>query len=207
MNRIRLTREQSRDQTRQRLLDAAQNLFIERGLVAASVEDIAEAAGYTRGAFYSNFDNKTELFLELLRRDHDEIMRGMHAIFDGENAGPADFEERILRYYGQVHLSNKCFLLWAEARLQAARDATFGARFAEFIRELQQAVASYAEHFAQRVGTPLTMPAGQLALGLTALCDGMTFFHTLDPQAVPSEVVENVLQTFFRMVVLKGERR
>src|SRR5580700_9892302 len=70
MSRKRLTREDSRDQTTQRLLDAAQKLIAKKGLSATSVEDIAEAAGYTRGAFYSNFSSKGDLFIELLRRDH-----------------------------------------------------------------------------------------------------------------------------------------
>ena len=86
MSKIRLTREQSRDQTRQRLLDAAQSVFLSKGFVAASVEDIAELAGYTRGAFYSNFGSKSELFLQLLRRDHEKVMADMRAIFeDGES--------------------------------------------------------------------------------------------------------------------------
>ena len=72
MSRKRITREDSRDQTTQRLLDAAQKLIAKKGLNAASVEDIAEAAGYTRGAFYSNFNSKGDLFIELLRRDHAE---------------------------------------------------------------------------------------------------------------------------------------
>ena len=55
MKRKRLTREESKEQTRLRLLDAAQTIFMKKGYVATSVEDIAEAAGYTRGAFYSNF--------------------------------------------------------------------------------------------------------------------------------------------------------
>ncbi len=67
MSRKRMTREDSRDQTTQRLLDAAQKLIAKKGLSAASVEDIAEAAGYTRGAFYSNFSSKGDLFIELLR--------------------------------------------------------------------------------------------------------------------------------------------
>src|ERR1700743_3553905 len=70
MVRKRLSREDSRDQTRQRLLDAAQRLIARKGLSAASVENITAAAGYTRGAFYSNFDSKDDLFIELLRRDH-----------------------------------------------------------------------------------------------------------------------------------------
>src|ERR1700744_4363640 len=70
MKRKRLTREDSRDLTQQRLLDAAQKLFAKKGLAATSVEDITAAAGYLRGAFYSNFGGKNDLFIELLRRDH-----------------------------------------------------------------------------------------------------------------------------------------
>ncbi|GAA4330837.1 TetR/AcrR family transcriptional regulator [Pigmentiphaga soli] len=200
MTRIRLTREQSRDQTRQRLMDAAQSIFIERGVAAASVEEISEAAGYTRGAFYSNFDSKLELFLALLRRDHDRIMRGMEDIFD--DASAADMEARVLQYYSTIYRDNKCFLLWVEARMQAVRDPQFKERFAEFVREKRQAIIDYIDRFAARVGTPLPLPPKQLALGLVALCDGMQFFHTLDPQDVPDEVVQSVLDGFFRKVAL-----
>ncbi|MCC2031318.1 TetR/AcrR family transcriptional regulator [Microbacterium allomyrinae] len=55
-----------REATRQKLLDAATLVFAEVGLDAASVEAICERAGFTRGAFYSNFDSKDELFLELV---------------------------------------------------------------------------------------------------------------------------------------------
>ncbi|WP_207850240.1 helix-turn-helix domain-containing protein, partial [Pseudomonas sp. 21_B] len=72
MKPIRLTREQSKDLTRERLLSAAHAIFTKKGYVAASVEDIASAAGYTRGAFYSNFRSKAELLIELLKRDHEE---------------------------------------------------------------------------------------------------------------------------------------
>src|ERR671910_2664738 len=54
-----------REATRQKLLDAAAQVFAEVGLDAASVEAVCERAGFTRGAFYSNFETKDELFLEL----------------------------------------------------------------------------------------------------------------------------------------------
>src|ERR671911_502604 len=57
-----------REATRQKLLDAAAQVFAEVGLDAASVETICERAGFTRGAFYSNFESKDELFLEMLAR-------------------------------------------------------------------------------------------------------------------------------------------
>jgi len=101
MKRQRLTREQSKDQTRQRLLDAAQAIFMKKGFVAASVEDIAAAAGYTRGAFYSNFRSKPELFLELLRRDHESMQADLQNIFE-ENATREDMEASVLRYYSRM---------------------------------------------------------------------------------------------------------
>nr|BFE99482.1 hypothetical protein GCM10020241_11580 [Streptoalloteichus tenebrarius] len=77
VTRKRLSREESREQTRERLLTAAAELFAERGVNGTSVEQIAERAGYTRGAFYGNFEDKHHLVLELLhrrtRRELDEV--------------------------------------------------------------------------------------------------------------------------------------
>ncbi|MDO0975937.1 TetR/AcrR family transcriptional regulator [Mycolicibacterium frederiksbergense] len=62
----RLTRAESKEQTRRRLLDAAAQVFAHRGYTAASVEEIAESAGYSVGAVYSNFSNKEQLFEALM---------------------------------------------------------------------------------------------------------------------------------------------
>lgn len=64
-----------RQATRDRLLEAATEVFAEEGLQGASVESICSRAGFTRGAFYSNFESKEELFLELLRREFDRRAR------------------------------------------------------------------------------------------------------------------------------------
>ena len=61
--RKRLTREQSREQTRERLLEAASEVFLRKGFVGTSVEEIAETAGYSKGAVYANFAGKDDLFL------------------------------------------------------------------------------------------------------------------------------------------------
>ena len=200
MKRQRLTREQSKDQTRQRLLDAAQAIFMKKGFVAASVEDIAGAAGYTRGAFYSNFRSKNELFLELLRRDHEVMQAGLHAIFE-EAASREEMEARVLRYYSSLHRENKCFLMWVEAKLLAVRDGRFRIRFNAFMHEKLEQLSAYIREFSARVGTPLPLPAETLAMGLMGLCDGVQFFYTVDPQNVSAEVAETVLAGFFARVV------
>ncbi|MDH1178459.1 TetR/AcrR family transcriptional regulator [Achromobacter mucicolens] len=200
MSKVRLTREQSRDQTRQRLLDAAQAIFLSKGFVAASVEDIAEQAGYTRGAFYSNFSSKSELFLQLLKRDHENVMADMRAIFEaGESR--SQMEARVLDYYSKHFRENDCFLLWMEGKLQAARDPDFRVGFVACLRELRAATTEYIRQFSAQVGTPLPLPAEQLAVGLLALSDGMQFSVAFDPQAVTPEMTEAVLAGFFRRVV------
>lgn len=200
MKRQRLTREQSKDQTRERLLDAAQAIFMKKGFVAASVEDIAGAAGYTRGAFYSNFRSKSELFLELLRRDHETMQAGLRAIF-ASSASREEMEERVLRYYSSLHRENKCFLLWVEAKLLAVRDGRFRIRFNAFLHDKLEQLSAYIREFSARVGTPLRMEPETLALGLMGLCDGVQFFYTVDPANVPSEMAETVLAGFFARVV------
>ncbi|MCH1986215.1 TetR/AcrR family transcriptional regulator [Achromobacter xylosoxidans] len=204
MSKVRLTREQSRDQTRQRLLDAAQSIFLTKGFVAASVEDIAELAGYTRGAFYSNFASKSELFLQLLKRDHENVMSDMRAIFEaGETR--QQMEDSVLHYYSNHFRDNECFLLWMEAKLQAARDPEFRIGFIACMGELRDATTEYIRQFSERVGTPLPLPARELAIGLLALSDGMQFSFAFDPQNVSAETTESVLAGFFRRVVF-GER-
>ncbi|WP_144629913.1 TetR/AcrR family transcriptional regulator [Bordetella genomosp. 13] len=200
MEKVRLTREQSRHQTRQRLLDAAQRLFVAKGYGASSVEDIAEEAGYTRGAFYSNFGGKSEMLMELLRRDHEAHTSEMQAIFDGETTRE-QLESRIVAFYSQLYQNDDCFLLWVEAKLQAARDPQFRDAFLAFTREQRAAVADYARQFMQRTGASLGMTPEELALGLVALCDGIKFSHTFDPQEVTDALTEAVLGGFFRRVV------
>jgi AcrR family transcriptional regulator len=200
MKHQRLTREQSKDQTRLRLLDAAQAIFMKKGFVAASVEDIAEAAGYTRGAFYSNFRGKPELFLELLRRDHETKQAGLQSIFE-EGATREEMEARVLQYYSNLHRENKCFLLWVEAKLLAVRDGRFRVRFNEFLHEKLEQLSAYIREFSARAGTPLPLPAEVLAMGLMGLCDGVQFFNSVDPHHATGDVVESVLAGFFARVV------
>src|ERR1700680_3024683 len=66
--RKRLKREESKEVTRMRLIEAAERLFIRRGFDNASVEEISEAAGDSRAAFYTNFDNKKQVFLAVIDR-------------------------------------------------------------------------------------------------------------------------------------------
>src|SRR5260221_3194321 len=78
--RIRLTRAESHAQTRERLLVAARQVFARHGFGGASVDMIAEEAGYSKGAIYSNFDTKEAILVELLDRYGEEQMADFRAI-------------------------------------------------------------------------------------------------------------------------------
>ncbi len=213
MNRVRLTRQQSREQTRQRLLDAAQALFVEKGFGATSVEHITLAAGYSRGAFYSNFDSKPAIFLELLQRNHEQVMLGLHAILEdntladipqGDVRLRASMESRLLEYYAHICKDAQLYTLGMEARLQASRDPDFRAHFKAFQQSMLETVADFAEAFAARAGMALTLTPQQLALGFMALCDGMGIYHLLEGDAASEANIEHVLREFMTRIVFQG---
>lgn len=91
--RTRRTREEQRAETRARLLEAAAEVIAARGLEGASIDEITERAGYTRGAFYSNFSGKPELLIELceqrLRAYADEMVPHILAAPEGERVAHA----------------------------------------------------------------------------------------------------------------------
>jgi len=172
MARKRLTREESRDLTRQRLLEAAAVIIARKGLSGASVEDIAAHAGYTRGAFHSNFRSKADLFIELLKRDHRDVQQELQRIL-GAGLSREDMQRQLQMFYGQLYRGSISYVLWAEARLQALRDARFRARLSALLLEKRDMIAYFITQFGKVLQTEAPAPAGDLAFATMALIDGM----------------------------------
>ena len=207
MSRKRLTREDSRDQTRQRLLDAAQKLIAKKGLSAASVEDIAAAAGYTRGAFYSNFSSKGDLFIELLRRDHEESHAELAAL--RSDALPLDLiQQRTREIYGRLYRNNESFMNWTEARLLAARDTRFRVKLNALFAEKRGQIAEFIEYFYQRAGVASPVPEEAMAMGFMALVEGVKLSMLSSPADMTPETAESILTLFvdsiMKMARLQG---
>lgn len=207
MSRKRLTREDSRDLTTQRLLEAAQRLIAKKGLSAASVEDIAAAAGYTRGAFYSNFSSKGDLFIELLRRDHEKAMAEFSALRSDE-LSLDHIQARTRDLYSQLYRDTESFLNWTEARMLAARDTKFRAKLNTLIAEKRGQIAAFIEYFHQRAGVAPQVPAEAMAMGFMSLCEGVSLSMLSSPADVTPEAAESVLTLFVDSIMqvtrLKG---
>ncbi|WGY72881.1 TetR/AcrR family transcriptional regulator [Burkholderia cepacia] len=196
----RLTRVQRRSVTRERLIGAARVIFAEKGYVAASVEDIAVAAGHTRGAFYSNFRSKTDMLFELLRRDHDEAAAALQRIANTHDSADGA-QHAMLAYWRRCTARHAPRLMWLEAQLQAARDPQFRARFGAFLRDRQALAVACIDAYAVRAGVSLPLPAQVLALGLTALCDGVQSCSAVDAWGTDDALADAVLVGFLTHTV------
>ncbi|KVN24056.1 TetR family transcriptional regulator [Burkholderia pyrrocinia] len=197
-----MTGAQKRDRTRERLLCAAHAVFSTKGYVAASIEEIAAEAGHTRGAFYSNFRDKTELLLELLRRDSDALDAELQRMLDAGGTREA-MQRMALAHYRQCLRRHGSFLMWTEAKLQAIRDPVFREHFNALLRERHNRVKGYVAGLAQRASAPLRLSPDVLAIGLTGLCDGVQFGCAVDPQRFTDELADAVLTGFFEHAVFE----
>ena len=195
MNRKRLSREDSRDRTTQRLLAAAGKLIAKRGLSDTSLEDIAEEAGYTRGAFYSNFSSKGDLFIELLRRDHEATNAQLRALRN--DSFPLDhIQQRIREIYTPMYSTNESFMIWTEARMLAARDAKFRVKLDALLVEKRAEVAELIEYFYRRAGIASPLAPPTLAMGFNSLFEGVKLTMLSSPGELTSEDAESVLRLF-----------
>jgi AcrR family transcriptional regulator len=126
----------SREQTRARLLDAAVLVFGEVGLAGASVEAICERAGFTRGAFYSNFASKEELFIQLASSLADARLTAVDAqvrqlVDSGVSLDSASLGSLVSQVMDSVSHDRTSVMMMNEIRTHALRDKQFAAAYIE----------------------------------------------------------------------------
>lgn len=163
-----------RSATRDRLVDAALGVFAEKGVVGASVEEISEAAGFTRGAFYSNFESKDELCLAAL--DHfaaGGLAATMGAIESLATLGTPSLDELVRRaievFLGAQREDRVSVLAGAELRLYAAREKSFAKHYNAHMATTYQTFAKIIDEAAGRFGQELTVPAEEAVSVLAAV--------------------------------------
>ncbi|RXV65027.1 TetR/AcrR family transcriptional regulator [Burkholderia stabilis] len=195
----RLPPAQTRNQTRERLLAAAYRVFLKKGYVSASVVDITATAGFTRGAFYSNYRSKSELLLELLERNRASVMTRFEANFD-ESLTPGQAATMALVHFRKLLADDECAQLWGEAKLQAARDTAFRVRFNQLLHRKWLQMAEFIQCFAEQSRTAPLLPVETLAVGLICLCDGVQSYYTVDSAHVPADVADLMLAGLFARI-------
>jgi AcrR family transcriptional regulator len=175
----RLSRSESAARTRARLLDAAEEVFAEHGFGRTSLEQIAERAGYTRGAVYANFASKDELFLAVLDRWLDGDITNSERI-NADDLPVRDALDRLRAREGNRFADRNRFLLLTEFRLYALRNPAIAPRLADYER---RTIAWYTEAIkARAAGIPI--PAEQLATFVLALENGIATLAHVAPDDI-----------------------
>jgi AcrR family transcriptional regulator len=193
----RLTRAEKQAATRTALLASAANVFTRRGYQAATVDEITESAGYSRGAFYSNFASKEELFLTLIESRTGDNLRGIAAAFlDGDTA-----EERI-RSGGafldaMVGRDRQWCVLYMEFWARAVRDPRLRRRFSKQYEMWRDGIAGMIEAQYEELGLELDAPPRELASGLIALFEGQVLQRLIDPDGLDDGFFTRLLLRFF----------
>jgi len=196
--RRRLTRAEAKVQTRERLLDAAAHLFASQGFADTGVEEIAESAGYSVGALYSNFDNKEQLFLELLSTRLSDRISSVAEILDADTGGE-DPLGNLSRLLVQAADRNAEFVaLQAEFWLHAVRNPEFMAAMATQLREqvdaLERLVAAALE---QRGGEVPGVSARTVTIVVVSLFQGLVRRRLIEPDSVPDDLFGQALRWLF----------
>ena len=189
----RLTREESRERTRERLLETAREAVARNGYDGTSVADIAEAAGFSKGAFFSNFDSKEALLLELLRRHKEQDLTNLRRILDGAEQGGAG--SALDRYFKSLGGDAGWARLDIELQLYAARNPAFAADYDALQSQVRGGLAGLIATQFGKAGKQPPAPPGDLADLFVALVHGLVLQRARDPGAAVKLVFESLMAT------------
>jgi AcrR family transcriptional regulator len=203
VTRRRLNREEQKAVTRAHLLAAARHVFARRGFDGASIDEIAEQAGYSHGAVYSNFSGKEELFLAV----YEEFIKTRGQ----EIAGPLEQEDFVAgaraaasRWMERITDDPEGYLLRIEFGLFALRDPRLRGRFAAQLGLNRELIARLLERRIADLGVKPPLGATELAGIVRALGIGLAIERVVDPDAIPAELFADAVEWIIAAAGLDG---
>lgn len=196
-----ISRQQQRTAaTRAKLLTAAQYIFARDGFEASRLEDIAGRAGFTRGAFYANFDSKEDLLFALMERVVAEKVQSIRALLDRRET-PKDRVQALRAYYASLAGDRSWVLLLLEFKLFAVRHPQARARLVERYRKLRAPGRELLESLVRTLGRSLPISSNATTIALGALSNALLIESLLDPKALKSDEIQFLLGMFFDALI------
>ena len=201
-----------REATRQRVIDAAREVFAERGVIGGTVEDICERAGFTRGAFYSNFTDKEDVLEALIEREHGRLLEHLDAslaMVDQElaeapdlGAAVASIVDRILR---SVLVDRQLSLVQTELEIHAVRRPDLARPFLEASDRFRARIAVFLEAAMARNGRqlivdPLDLVDASVAVVERSVRRALLAGSGADPDAMARAVLPAMMLALSRPV-------
>jgi AcrR family transcriptional regulator len=188
------SRDLAQAQTREALLAAARQLVAERGFGGVSVGDVAAAAGFTKGAFYSNFDSREAMLLELVQKLHEEQRAAWRRL---EQAVPADLPhalEYVVEMCVRHARSPTAALLVGEVSLQARRDAEFATSAKADFEQRLNALAGWIDRLVAANALQPTLTSREIARTIAALSQGLA------QQPAEQEEIRGIVRAVLRLL-------
>lgn len=169
--------------TRRRLLDAAREVFVTAGFHGATLDTIAAAAGLTKGAVYSRFDGKADLFLALLEERIEERLAQVRAVTG--HGGVRDDVAAISRQWREVLAGDLAWtLLVMEFRIHAARHPEINRRYAALHHRYRRGLADTVRAILDVAGVDPPLPVNDLVVGALAFGEGAALERAADAGAI-----------------------
>jgi AcrR family transcriptional regulator len=193
----RRTRKEQQAHTRSCLMRSAAKVFARRGLQQASIDEVAEDAGFTKGAFYANFKSKEELFLAML----DERFAGRIEQIDRATDDDTEPEEQARRagvdFSHYLAADPEWQRLFFEFAAYAGRNDDFREELVTRYGALRERIAEVYERRAEELGVESPVPHDQIAVMTFAMANGIALEQLLEPEAVPDDLFGTMLMVFF----------
>jgi AcrR family transcriptional regulator len=195
----RLTRKEKQAHTRACLMNSAAKVFAQRGLQQASIDEVAEDAGYTKGAFYANFKSKEELFLAMLDERFCKRIEDIENVLASDGS-PAEKARRggdqFARMLGADPEWERLFF---EFSAYAARDEEFREELVTRYRAMRSRIAAAldADHGGEEGEKKKFLPSDQVALMLCIMGNGFALEKLLEGDDVADELYGTMLMAFF----------
>lgn len=190
-----LTPERRRAMTRQHLLDAAAIVFTRNGFHGSTLDEVATTAGFTKGAVYSNFKSKDELFLALLDERVERRFAVATEVFES-SSHDSEVQFPVVR---ELLHSNRFFwddswtTLYLEFVVYSRRNPEAAAKLAASARRTRALVTEMVETEYANVGSTSKYPTAHLAEISLALFSGLGIDRLVDPDSVTEETLDTVL--------------
>ena len=189
-------RQERTEITRARLIQSAEKIFARDGFEAAKLEEIAADAGYTRGAFYANFESKEDLFFALLENE----IAARIASLEREMAKVDDPEsklEAMRQFFLSKALDRRWSLLALEFKLFAVRHPDVKRRLTSLHRRFVEPRVSFLEDVMKALGFEMKVPAYAIGVSLASLGNALSLEHMLDPAFMRDQDVRQIMTNFF----------
>jgi AcrR family transcriptional regulator len=188
-----MSRQERKSQTREQLIDAAAVVFARRGFEAATLDEVAAEAGYTKGAVYSNFAGKTDLMKALVARRIDTQAAQLAGRFQGRDFASMA-REMEAESTAHMELETDWVVLAVEFWLHAMRDEGTRLQMAEQYEQARTAVADFLTASGYgKDGTEAPLEPREMAIVIEALGTGLSLQAALDPEHIRMGLAGEVL--------------